>query len=590
MDIMLTQLTIRDFAIIDHVEINFKTGLTVITGETGAGKSIIVDALDFLLGSRSSLELIRSNSNKAQIEGVFTLSDNLLLQTTRYLEKNGFEKNYDNPNELIISRELTNQGSKARINGSIANVSQLLYMREYLLDLHEQSSHTELLKQEKQTEFLDNYGDKNHKKLLVQYQKSYKEYQELKNKLTYMQQNASNLEKKIDLLEFQKKEISSANIKDTNEDVILEEEREILLNKKELIENANLIYESINGKETFHATSLHAILSEIKRSIARSNEYDRSFEPYLETIENIISEIKDLSSFVRNYVESLDSEGNTLKEIEERLDLFYRIKKKYGNSLTAVLEHLKKIENELINVEAIHELPLLEKSFKQKENEIKSLAYELTKSREKVAREFVNRINEELQTLGFKHAIFVIEFLDTELTSFGNEQIQYLFTANPDEPPKPLLKVASGGELSRIMLAIKSITVGADFTSVRTMIFDEIDIGVSGEIAASVAKKLYKISTQNQIICITHNPIIAAMADNHLVIEKEIYDGTTCLAVKEVMQNEKSLAIAALLTPEKYLKGGITEDAKEFAKSLLENAKKIKEKELTFKKLFYTNS
>ena len=572
---MLTQLRISNFAIIDELEINLKDSLIVLTGETGAGKSIILDALNFLLGSRASTDLIKTGSNKALVEGIFTVRALRATPLQKYLEKNGFETD---DNIITISREITKDGSKARINGTLANVSHLLFIRESFLDIHQQSEHIELLKTEKQLAILDNFGDTEHKKITSDYKKIFFEYQALKNKLNNYLQNKEKIEKEIDYLKFQINEIKSANIKDINEEEKLNSKREFLLNKKELLENANLIYESINNEN-----GISTNISFIKKLITKSYEHDESFEPYAETIENINQEIKDLSSFVNNYRENINQDENDLNEIEERLDLFCNLKRKYGKSLSDIQEYLYKIEDELTNVEAIHELPLQE-SFKTKEKEINDLATKLTKSREKITREFVDKINEELKTLGFKEVLFVIEFIDCELSPNGAEQIQFLFSANPDEPPKPLLKVISGGELSRVMLAIKSIAckglINQTLTNqTPTMVFDEIDMGVSGEIAASVAKKLYKISRQNQVICITHQPIIASMADSHFVIEKKMKDGATQLIVREIKQDEKADALATLLTPDKKLKDGITEDARTFAKSLLENAEKIKEKE-----------
>lgn len=571
---MLTQLSITNFAIIDKLEINFKDGLIVLTGETGAGKSIIIDALDILLGERSSADLIKTGANKAQIEGTF-LINNLPIQD--WLTKNGFD--FQENSTLTISRELTSQGSKTRINGSLANVSHLLYLREFLLDIHEQSGHIELLKIEKQAEILDNFGGKEHKKLIDDYKRVFEELRAIDKKLKYNLEHSAEITKQLDFLKFEINEIKAAKITDADEDSKLDAKREVLLNKKELIENTNLIYELTSGE---NQSNVLLTLSQIKKTLAKSVEYDKSFESYLEIIENIIHEIKELSSFTKNYCEGIDA-GNghdrSLPEIEERLDLLYRLKKKYGGTLSGILEHLKQSEDKLNMASGTdNDLSLLEQLFEEKEKDVKSLAERLTKSREKLAKDFVNEINEELQTLGFNRAdsnqpLLVVQFTECELSPNGQEQIQLLFTANVDEPPKPLLKVASGGELSRIMLAIKSTSV--ETLHKNTMVFDEIDIGVSGEIASSVAKKLYKISKQNQVICISHQPIICAMSDQHFVIEKKMNNGITQVQVKEVSHDEKTEALASLLTPE-IAKSSVSSDAKEFAKSLLENARKIK--------------
>ena len=572
---MLTQLSIKNFAIIDELEIVFKDSLTVLTGETGAGKSIIVDALDFLLGSRANSDLIKTGTNKTLVEGIFFAGEDNYPHLRDWFEKNGFDPGENNT--ISVSRELTPQGSKARVNGSLANISHLLYLREFILNIHQQSEHIELLKIEKQLQIVDSFGSELHKNLIEDYKKTYEEYQVLKNNLHNYLENSASYAKKLDLLKFETDEIKEANIQDINEEEKLVEKREILLNKQEIIENSNLIYELTNGDNPNNITS---VLTQIKKLIANSSKYDKSFEPYLEIIENNYEQIKDLSSFVKQYLENIDTNDNDLNNIEDRLDLFYNLKRKYGKTLAEIKEYFKKIQAELHELENMNtSQEEIEKSFKQKDKEINLVADKVTKSRENITRDFVNKINEELKTLGFNDVLFVVEFTPCDLSSFGKEQIQFLFSANPDEPPKPLLKVASGGELSRIMLAIKStICRGLPRQTPTTMVFDEIDIGVSGEIAASVAKKLYKISGENQVICITHQPIICAMADSHFVIEKNIKDGFTEVTVKEIKPNERIEALATLLTPEKKLKEGITEDAKQFAKSLLENAKNIKEK------------
>ena len=569
---MLTHLTITNFAIIDQIDFIFKNNFIVLTGETGAGKSIIVDAIDFLFGSRTNLDQIKTGANKAQVEGVFDIEVYCNKPLQNWLEKNGFE-NFENKTTLTVSRELTLQGSKARINGSLANVSHLLFLRKHIIDIHEQNEHIELLKLEKQLELLDSHGDDSHKNLFNEYKKSFEDYYSIKSRLNSYLINSAELIKKQNILEFEAEEIKSAQINDLSEEENLLAKREILLNKKELIENTSLIYEIINGE---NPGNLIYNLSQIKKLLANCSEFDKSFEPYLETIENITSEIKELSSFANSYSGSVDCNEDYLDEVEDRLDLFYDLKRKYGKTLADIQEYYKKIQMELKELKSIDvSQENLERSFKQKENEMNILAEKLTQSREKTTEDFVNKVNAELQTLGFKHALFVIEFIECELSQNGKEQIQFLFTANPDEPPKPLLKVASGGELSRIMLAIKCLGV---LQYAQTMIFDEIDMGVSGEIASSVAKKLYKISCQNQVLCITHQPILCAMADSHFVIEKNIADETTHVTVKEILQNEKAEALATLLTPDKKQKDGITEDAKTFAMSLLDNATDIKEK------------
>jgi DNA repair protein RecN (Recombination protein N) len=576
---MLRQLSVKNFAIIDDIEINFKEGLTVITGETGAGKSIIADAIDFLLGDRVSTDIIKSGTDKAIVEGVFAIvgsSNDSILQ--KYLAENGFMD--DNSSELFLSRELSQQGSKVRINGSLGNVSQLNKLREYLIEVHKQSEHIELMKSEKQLEILDSFGDDKHKILLSEYKLKHEHYINLKKRFEDFIENSSAISKKVTDLEYEVKEIKQAKIKDTNEEEVLGGKRELLLNKKDLIENTNQIYELINGD----GQSLLASISQIKKILQKNSEYDKSFEPYIKSIENTSAEIKELSSFTSNYSESIDSGENNLEEIEERLDLFYKLKKKYGKSLEDILNYLEKAENELEELkESGTSKEKIENTYKECEQELDNLGSKISDNREKFTKTFVDKINEELQSLGFNLAVFIVQFTKCGLTPVGKEQIQFLFSANPDEPPKPLLKVASGGELSRIMLAIKSCTckgmpwhAPTQAPTAPTMIFDEIDVGISGEVASTVAKKLFKISRGNQVISITHQPIIAAMADEHLFVQKDTSSGVTKIFILEVNESNKADAIAHLLVPEKKVKD-ISEDARSYAKSLIENAKKIKE-------------
>ena len=321
---MLTQLTITNFAIIDQVDFMFKNNFIVLTGETGAGKSIIADAIDFLFGSRTNLDQIKTGASKAIVEGIFIIETLHGTSLRDWLEKNGFE-NSENNNILTVSRELTSQGSKARINGSLANVSHLLFLRKHIIDIHEQSEHIELLKLEKQLEILDGYGDDSHEKLVNEYKTIFEEYNLIKSRLNNHLNNSAELTKRQNLLEFEIEEIKSAQINDLNEEEHLLAKRDILLNKKDLIENTSLIYEIINGE---NQNNLISNLSQIKKLLTSSLEFDKSFEPYLETVENIISEVKELSSFANSYSGSVDCNEDDLDEIEDRLDLFYELKRK----------------------------------------------------------------------------------------------------------------------------------------------------------------------------------------------------------------------------------------------------------------------
>ncbi len=568
---MLNQLIIKNFAIIDEVEVSFGEGLTVIIGETGAGKSIIADAIDFLLGLRANSDLIKSNTNKAVVEGIFSFKGLKSSILNTWLNTNGFESS--GSDGLLISRELTSQGSKVRINGSLGNVSHLNFLREHLVEIHKQSEQIDLLRIEKQLEILDSFGDSNHRNLLQEYKNKFLYYEDIKLKLTNVKEKSEDTEKKIDFLKHEINEIESAWIRNINEEDELKEKREILLNKKELSENTKLISQLINSDNE----SAISIITQIKKLVQKSSEYDKRFNDYINSVETSIAELKELSSFVSNYDEMYEADSVSLEEIEERLDIFFSLKKKYGKTLEEILNYKKKATDELNELKGSSvSKEDLEKQFKSLEKEISVLGDKLSASREKITTDFVNKINEELKSLGFNSVLFVVEFTNCDLSRTGKEQIQFLFSANPDESPKPLLKIASGGELSRIMLSIKSVVSKDSKSFDSTMIFDEVDTGVSGEVSANVAKKLYKISRNSQIICISHQPIIASMSDHLFIAQKKVVDGITRVSVNFIEEKEMAYAITTLLTPERNSKD-ISNDAIKYANSLLENAKKIKE-------------
>lgn len=563
---MLTNLTINNFAIIESLEVKLEDGLTVITGETGAGKSIIVDAIDFLLGARASSDLIKSGKDKAIVEGSFTLSK----ETSSWLKNNSFD--LISNTEIVISREITAQGSKVRINGSLANVSHLISLKGLLAEIHHQNEHVELLKAEKQLEIIDWLGNDSHQALIAHYKDSYKDYKNLKDTLEKEDLSHEELIKKIDFLKYQVKEIKEANVISSSEEDELKNKRESILHKKELAENTLLSNEILNSDNKENVISL---LNQIKKLYIKSSDFDKSFEPYIENLTSIIEELKEISSFNSNYLEGFSDTGETLEDIEDRLNLIYKLKKKYGGTIEEITNHGVGCEKEL---EILNRLNFSKEDLNKKLEEKKEITFKLAEkvstSREEITKKFVEKINFELNALGFNHSLFVVKFTDCEINLNGKEEIQFLFTANPDEDPKPILKAISGGELSRIMLAIKSLSQKE--RTKKIIIFDEIDAGISGKTASIVARKLYKISRSNQVLCITHQPIVAAMADENIFIRKEIENAlSTKVLIKKLNSSNMEEALICLLSPENKVKD-LSQDTKQYAKSLIENAKKIK--------------
>lgn len=566
---MLKELTIVNFAIIDKLEITFNKGLTVITGETGAGKSIILDAISFLFGARSSADLIKNGEQKAIVEGIFEVNKDLFEKLKPWFNENELDCS---SNTIQLSRELSSSGSKARINGSLVNVSHLAFLSSYLIDRHEQSEHLGLLNEEKQLEILDSFGNETHKSLVGNFKTEYSEYIATRNKFEKIKIQSGDKEKKIELLEFQISEIKNAQIKDPLEEEILLERRKKLLHKKELIENASSVIELLNGNED-HPSALSS-LSQIKKVLSNTSKFDNRFSKYATDTEESINSLKDLSEFLSNYLDTISTSDNNLEEIEDRLDLFYKLKKKYGDSLEEISISYNNYIKELNNLKH-GELSLesIKNEFEQKEKSVNIFGGKLTKSRTTLGEIYSKKIKDELLTLGFKNVNFQIRIQKDILTEAGFDKAAFLFTSNPDEPLKEIEKVVSGGELSRIMLAIKSLSTVSGNNPL--IIFDEIDSGVSGEVALSIAHKLYKISLSNQLLCITHQPIIAAMADEHLLITKEYVENKTIVKVKKVKQDEKESALAMLLSGDNNT-NEISLNAKKYAKSLIENAEKIK--------------
>ena len=535
---MLLELHIKDFALIDSADLKFEKGLNILTGETGAGKSIVIDSVNFIMGDKQSRDIIRTGAESAYVEGVFDANSE---ETSHILQENGI----DEEDVLIISREINQNGrSISRINGKTVTVSLLKQVMKYIIDIYGQHQHQSLLDEQNHIQILDSFCGSSIIEIKKQYKALYEQIKEIENQIDRINLDEKDRQRKLGLLSYQINEINEAKLK-PNED-------EELYKKREVLANAEKIYSSLS-----HAYNILYSSEEQNSSydgIGSSIGYLEGIEKYDEKLENIKNELKDvyynlegIVDEIREYKDNIDFEPDVLNQVEIRLDLINSLKMKYGNSIEEILAYCERSSSELN--ELVNNNQTIDKlSQKKKDGYIKlnKLAEDISKIRKEVAVKLEDRIEEELRYLGMDKASFKIVVEDNEsLNEDGKNKVYFMMTANVGEPLKPLSKVASGGELSRIMLAIKSVI--ADVDSIPTLIFDEIDTGISGRAAQAVAEKMCLISKNHQVLCVTHLPQIASMADVHFKIEKNIIDGKTYTNVLKLDNKGQTEELARML-------------------------------------------
>lgn len=562
---MLTELTIRNFAIIDEISINFEEGLTVLTGETGAGKSIIIDALQLLAGGRGSIQYIRHGAKKAELEALFTISN-----------KN--HKSYDVAEQfgitisdemLILQRTITHQGkSICRVNGKLVTLAILKEFGKTLIDIHSQHETQSLMDKENHLQLLDYYAYDALKETKNQYRYLYGRYIQLKEQLNKFTTNEQKLSHRLDLLTFQKKEIEEADLQ-PNEDVILEKERQQLVNYEKIYLSIQTAYNALYGEQKGLDW-----LNEARIAL----DENKSFDSFLETKSKRLNEayflIEDLAFELRNFSDQLHFDEERLNEIENRLNEINRLKRKYGPTVNDILNYLAEIDDEISQISNreshIDEL-------KHKLNTLSQDAYleakQLHDLRKRFANDLVMEIHEELKDLYLENASFDIHFNssltdninETNLHPEGIDKIHFLISTNKGEPLMDLTQIASGGELSRIMLALKKIF--SKHQGVTSVIFDEVDTGVSGRVAQAMAEKIYHISLNSQVLCISHLPQVAAMADSHKFIKKLEVGNRVTTSVLDLNEREQIEELSRMITGTK-----LTETALKHGQELLDLA------------------
>ncbi|MDO4618845.1 MAG: DNA repair protein RecN [Clostridia bacterium] len=549
---MLLNLEIKNIALIDSVSTDIASGMTVLTGETGAGKSIIIDSVNLLMGARASREMIRYGEEKARVQGLFFVSDRI--------KKEIAELGLDADDNMVsLLRDISVDGkSVCRINGMIVTSGVLKEVSALLLNIHGQQDNHSLLNPKNHLKYIDGFAGNERER--INFTKAYTELLKLKKHLSELENNQKELEERRDLLSYQTEEIFEAALRVGEADE-LSAERELLVNAEKInsavMESLDLLYDG--------EVSAYDLVSSADKAMSRLSGLSVS-EGINEKILDIKYAIEDLSSEIRDVSEGAFFSPERLNEIEERLDLIFKLQKKYGGSEEAVLEYMKKAEEELFSIDTSDVAKeKLKSEIMRKEIEVKELSEKLTLTRKKAGEKLSALIAENLKDLDMPKVKFEVLIEDTEYTSLGKDWAEFMICPNIGEELKPLAKFASGGELSRVMLAMKSVL--ADLDGVETLIFDEIDTGVSGSAAQKIAKKLKSLSKGRQVLCVSHHAQPAAIADSHFKIVKKEENGRTVTSLNFLLKEDRIMEIARLTDGENP-----SREAIEHAKVMIENA------------------
>ena len=559
---MLQEISITNFAIIPELRLSFHEGMTALTGETGAGKSIIIDALGLLAGGRGSSDYIRQGAEKCVLEGLFELPKQEGF--SELMVELGIETDEDN---LIVRRDMSLTGKNVcRVNGHIITLANLRRIGSYLVDIQGQNEHQELLQPESHLALLDRFGDVAFQQKKKSYQQEYISYRELEKRVRKVQQNEKSYVQRIDMLHFQQEEIASADLR-VGEEEKLKEEREKLSNYQKIADGLAAGYGALTNNEQNSVDGVGLAVSELQ-GIAH---LDVEYEAIYENIQSAYYLLQDAIGDMSRQIDLLELDESRLEEVTQRLELIRQLKRKYGESIESILAYYDEITEELASSDFSEgQLDKMKEELEQKELLLQQQAADLHEARKKIAKELEKSILHELKSLYMENTEFEVRFLKEEnrqLNHDGFDQIEFYITTNPGEPLKPLVKVASGGELSRMLLALK--TIFSSEQGVTSIIFDEVDTGVSGRVAQAIADKISQISKYSQVLCITHLPQVAAVADYQYYIVKAVIDGRTQTSVSELKTKEREEEIARMLAGSE-----ITKLTLEHAKELLKLAKR----------------
>lgn len=528
---MLFHLSVRNLALIDSAEVEFEEGLNILTGETGAGKSVIIGSVNAALGGKTSKDMIRQGCDYAYVELVFSVTDE-----KKRRELAAREVCPDADGNLIISKKIMPSRSISRINDETVTAARLREITGILIDIHGQHEHQSLLYHAKHLEILDEYGKSRIAKLKEQTAEAYQEYAAVKKKLEYYQSGREQLLRETDFLRFEIEEIENAGLKPGEEEE-LESAYRRFSNSRRIVESLSEAYQAVNGDAVARALL----------AVEKAAEYDEGISGIRDQLYDVDALMSDLNREISSYMEEMTFDEAAFRETEERLDLIRGLENKYGDTIEKVLDSLDRKREKLEELEHFDlRREETERRFAQLEDRLETLCGELSEIRRETAQTLTERMREGLSDLNFLNVEFTMEFRRlSHYTAGGFDEAEFLISTNPGEPPRPLGAVASGGELSRIMLAIKAVLAETD--DIPTLIFDEIDTGISGRTAQMVSEKLSLIAGSHQVICITHLPQIAAMADSHYEIRKTAKKNRTVTQIKRLSEEQMTDELARLL-------------------------------------------
>ncbi|EAD3420304.1 DNA repair protein RecN [Listeria monocytogenes] len=561
---MLQEMTIKNFAIIESLSLTFQEGMTVLTGETGAGKSIIIDALGLLVGGRGSADFIRHGEERLELQGLFALAEDNLACRNALIE-NGIDASDD---MVVLERSLFRSGKNScRINGKLVTTVLLRQIGSKLIDIHSQHEHQELMNEEFHLSLLDRFASDKIKPALTKYQTNFKEYQTIEKEWQNWTKNERELAQRLDMLRFQQQEIENADLQAGEEDRLLEQ-KNILANFEKLNENLQGAYAAIQGEP-----GGLEFVGEAMRQMETAASIHTDYKAVSEAISSSYYMLEDSMSQIRQSLDQLEFQPEELNQIESRLNDLNQLKRKYGKTIEDIIQYEQEISSEMEKLtDSESHVGHLETKLATLKTELTKQAATLTDIRKKAAVTLEKQIKQELNQLYMEKAIFSVRFEanKTELTELGQDSVVFYMSTNPGEPLKPLAKIASGGELSRMMLALK--TIFSRHQGITSIIFDEVDTGVSGRVGQAIAEKIYAVSVGSQVLCISHLPQVAAMANHHYYITKKVQNKRTTTSVTVLKGVEKVEEISRMIAGIE-----VTELTKQHAKEMIEQAEKVKQ-------------
>ncbi|EPD4921752.1 DNA repair protein RecN [Listeria monocytogenes] len=561
---MLQEMTIKNFAIIESLSLTFQEGMTVLTGETGAGKSIIIDALGLLVGGRGSADFIRHGEERLELQGLFALAEDNLACRNALIE-NGIDASDD---MVVLERSLFRSGKNScRINGKLVTTVLLRQIGSKLIDIHSQHEHQELMNEEFHLSLLDRFASDKIKPALTKYQTNFKEYQTIEKEWQNWTKNERELAQRLDMLRFQQQEIENANLQAGEEDRLLEQ-KNILANFEKLNENLQGAYAAIQGEP-----GGLEFVGEAMRQMETAASIHTDYKAVSEAISSSYYMLEDSMSQIRQSLDQLEFQPEELNQIESRLNDLNQLKRKYGKTIEDIIQYELEISSEMEKLtDSESHVGHLETKLATLKTELTKQAATLTDIRKKAAVTLEKQIKQELNQLYMEKAIFSVRFEANkmELTELGQDSVVFYMSTNPGEPLKPLAKIASGGELSRMMLALK--TIFSRHQGITSIFFDEVDTGVSGRVGQAIAEKIYAVSVGSQVLCISHLPQVAAMANHHYYITKKVQNKRTTTSVTVLKGVEKVEEISRMIAGIE-----VTELTKQHAKEMIEQAEKVKQ-------------